>query len=180
MTTERKFAAFAKNGRQGLGISKIPKDGFCISVFLIVRQKDRPRRVLMGKLNPEASWDHFGALTPDRIEAHSHGWMLPSCHLLYGESPHDAARRVAREQLGLDDQLELSEPKVYSEVYEPKRYSGANQHWDLEFVYEAYLQSEFLNQQTPKAWRKLEFIDIDSLGRSEYARSHEDIVSRVS
>ena len=70
----------------------------------------------MGLLNPDANWDHIGALTNDRIQAHSKGWMLPSCHLLYGESPSDAATRIVTEQLGFEDvrYLALSYPKVYS------------------------------------------------------------------
>src|SRR5206468_4725043 len=66
------------------------------------------------------SWDHIGALDPSRVEAHSHGWMLPSSHLIFRESPDDAARRIAREQLELPD-LALTGPTVVSEVYTPKR-----------------------------------------------------------
>ena len=62
MTTTRKFAAFSRNGRGGLGISEIPEDDFCISAFVVIREADNRRRVLMGHLNPNADWDHIGGL----------------------------------------------------------------------------------------------------------------------
>jgi ADP-ribose pyrophosphatase YjhB (NUDIX family) len=181
MTTYRKFAAFARDGRGGLGISEVPADGFCISAFLIIRDADNPRDVLMGQINPNANWDHIGALTPDRIEAHSKGWMLPSCHLLYGESPSDAALRIAREQLGFDAEgLHLSEPRVYSEVYAPKRHPERKEHWDLQFLFEARMRrGELSGTNMPNVWRKLEFVDIDSVSKNEIARSHEDILARI-
>jgi ADP-ribose pyrophosphatase YjhB (NUDIX family) len=180
VTTTRRFAAFTRNGRDGLGISEIPKDGFCISVFLIIRQRDRPGRVLMGRINPDADWAHIGALTQDRIEAHGGGWMLPSCHLIYGESPHDAAQRIVREQLALDKELKFAEPKVHSEVYTPKRHSAAKEHWDLQFLFEGELDLEELRRmRRSDAWRRLEFVDIGALDKSEFARSHEDIIARV-
>jgi ADP-ribose pyrophosphatase YjhB (NUDIX family) len=181
VTTDRKFAAFTRNGREGLGISEIPADGFCISVFLVIRQRDRPRSILMGRINADANWDHIGALTQDRIEAHRKGWMLPSCHILYGESPNDAARRVAGEQLGLDNELNLAEPKVYSEVYAPKRHPQAKEHWDLQFMYEGELGVEELQRRKkmPNAWLTLRFVDVDTLEKTEFARSHEDIIARI-
>ncbi|HEY5574743.1 MAG TPA: NUDIX domain-containing protein [Anaerolineales bacterium] len=37
------------------------------------------------------------------------GWFLPDDYLAYGEHPHDAARRILREQVGLDtDGIALS------------------------------------------------------------------------
>lgn len=180
MPTDRKFAAFSKSGREGLGISEIPKDDFCISAFLVIREEKDRRKVLMGHLNPDEDWAHIGALTKDRIEDLSKGWMLPSCHLLYGESPQEAASRIASEQLGSDSkELNISEPKVYSEVYASKRFPEKKQHWDLEFIFEGQIEGSRMLQKNPKAWKKLEFIDIDAVNPQEIARSHEDILARV-
>ncbi|MHB1907407.1 MAG: NUDIX hydrolase [Nitrososphaerales archaeon] len=174
--TNRKFAHFTKSGRGGLGISEIPKDGFCISVFLIIRERNNPRRVLMGYINSRASWDHIGALDPERVRAHSNGWMLPSCHIIYGESPIDAAERVAREQLGVD-KIKISGPKVFSEVYAPVRHPQAKGHWDLQFLFEGKLPGSLFKKQIPNAWTRLEFVDIDK--KNKIARSHEDILARL-
>ncbi len=176
--TNRKFAAFTRNGRDGLGISEIPKDGFCISAFLIIRKLGNPRSILMGHLNPEANWAHIGALTADRIKAHS-GWMLHSCHLVYGESPLDAAQRVLREQLDIKGKFDLSGPKVFSEVYQPRRHPEAKEHWDLQFLFEGRLSSDEFRARAPSAWLKLEFIDIDEINKHEIARAHEDILARI-
>lgn len=182
MSSERTFAAFTRNTRGGLGISEIPKDGFCISVFLILEAKNDPRSVLMGYLNPDANWAHIGALTQDRIEAHSKGWMLPSSHIIFGESPNEAAKRVSSEQLGIEnfDGLCLSGPKVFSEVYSPKRHPEAKEHWDLQFLFEGNVESsDLLNDVARRAWKKLDFINIDSIDPSKISRSHEDVLLRI-
>ncbi len=135
----------------------------------------------MGRLNPQAPWNHIGALTQDRIEAHSKGWMLPSCHLLYGESPAEAIARIAREQLGFDniEQLHLSGPKVYSEVYAPKRHPESSKHWDLQFLYEGTIRSNLIDAKMLNAWTELSFVDIDQVNKNKIARSHEDILARL-
>ncbi len=180
MTTNRKFAAFANNDREGMGFSEVPAGGFCISSFLIIRDKENPRRVLMGHLEPSKDWDHIGALTKQRKEEHSKGWMLPSCHILYGESPSEAAKRIAEEQLGFSSEfLELSGPRDYSEVYGSKVNPEAKEHWDLEFVFEGKLDSKKLSDSKSEAWKDIAFVEIDRVGKNEIARSHDDILTRI-
>src|SRR6266508_4519593 len=104
MTTDRRFSRFSKSpDTAAFSTTEIPEGGVCLSAFLIVAQAGQPSRILMGHMNPEAPWDHIGALDPKRVEVHSRGWMLPSSHLIFLESPEDAARRLAREQLDLPD-----------------------------------------------------------------------------
>src|SRR5882762_5961583 len=105
MTTDRRFSRFSKS-RETAAFS--------------ITETGHPTNVLMGHMNPRAPWDHIGALDPSRVEVHSRGWMLPSSHLIFQESPGDAARRIAREQLELPD-LSFSEPMVVSEAYTPRR-----------------------------------------------------------
>src|SRR5439155_1704537 len=100
-------------------VSEIPAGGVCLSAFVIVTDTGHPTNVLMGHMNPRAPWDHIGALDPSRVEVHSRGWMLHSSHLIFQESPGDAARRIAREQLELPN-LSFSEPMVVSEAYTPR------------------------------------------------------------
>jgi len=69
--------------------SEIPSGGVCLSAFLVVQ--DETGKVLMGKIDPEAPWDHIGALDQKRVEIHSRGLMLPSSHLLIHESPQAAS-----------------------------------------------------------------------------------------
>lgn len=149
-----------------------PEGGLCLSSFLILTEGDS-QRVLMGHLNPGARWDEIGALDAERARVHSRGWMLPSSHLMVFESPQEAALRILREQLGIQ-QLELSEPKVVSEVGTPKRFPTLKWHWDLEFI----SRGRMAGGSAPKhdAWSELQFVDLSRTGRQEIARSHDEVL----
>lgn len=140
----------------------------CLSAFLVLSRTGHRNEVLLGHLNTEAPWDHIGALDPARAEVNSKGWMLPSSHLILGESPEESARRIFREQLGLAGQP-LQGPRVFSEVY------GPSNHWDLEFVFEG----ECDDLPRHAAWKELRFMDLGVVRKEEFARSHEDILAHV-
>lgn len=129
----------------------------------------------MGKIDPEAPWDHLGALDSARIQIHSKGWMLPSSHLIVHESPQSAAARIAREQLELNG-LVISEPKVISEVYPPKYFPDLNEHWDLEFISFSSCDAKTMPSRS-RAFKELRFLDPKTLKRSDISRSHEDILA---
>jgi len=183
MVTERRFTRFNRGKSTTLGSTddtplttkEIPIGGLCLSSFLIVNESIARETVVMGKLNPSAPWDHLGALDPKRIEMHSKGWMLPSSHLIVHESPQDAARRIAQEQLDLKDP-EISGPKVISEVYSPKQFPDLEKHWDIEFIFTT------VNSKIPArtlALRELKYINPAETRKSEIARSHEDILASL-
>jgi ADP-ribose pyrophosphatase YjhB (NUDIX family) len=154
-------------------LKDVPEGGLCLSSFLVISERGYRNKVLMGKLDPTAPWDQLGALDPARAEVHGKGWMLPSSHLMIFESPQGAASRILREQLELSG-VELSEPRVVSEVYTPKRFPNLPQHWDIEFIFEGELEARFLKRT--RAWKSLEFMDLEKLQRSEISRSHDDIL----
>jgi len=173
MATDRRFSRFSTSrDTAAFSITEIPAGGVCLSAFLIITEAGDPTKVLMGRMNPQAPWDHIGALDPSRVEVHSRGWMLPSSHLIFQESPGDAARRIAREQLELPA-LRLSKPEVVSEAYTPKRFPNAPTHWDIEFLFRGELPAEDLPH--PAAWRELAFVDLPRTSKAEIARSHEDV-----
>ena len=58
-----------------------------VSASVVLSKTDRPNKVLMGKINQTALWDHIGGLDSGRVERHSKEWMLPSSHLILGEDP---------------------------------------------------------------------------------------------
>src|SRR5437867_12050328 len=97
MATERKFSRFNPVARP-MTTHEIPESGFCLSAFLVIGETGHPENILMGHLDPAAPWDHVGALDPERAEANSKGWMLPSAHLMIGESPQTRSeeRRVGK------------------------------------------------------------------------------------
>ncbi|MHB8567243.1 MAG: hypothetical protein ACYC7D_12745 [Nitrososphaerales archaeon] len=179
MTTARIFCRFNRGNSLALGVpdttsltvKEIPGGGFCMSAFLVATQRNDSKKVLMGHLDPNGSWDHIGALDEQRIKLHGNRWMLPSSHLIYGESPNEAAERIAREQLGFE--LKFGNPKVVSEVYIPKNSTSGQTHWDVEFIFRFELGREELVPTA--AWKELDFIDYES-SWSDIARSHEDIL----
>ncbi len=177
MTTDRRFCRFSKSPETAsFSVTEIPDDGLCLSAFLIVTESRHPRFVLMGHMNPQAAWDHIGALDPGRVEAHRRGWMLPSSHLIFKEAPDEAARRIAREQLDLPS-LDLAAAGVFSEAYAPRRFPGHSQHWDLEFLFRAVLAERRVPE--PKAWSELRFVDTEQVSKDDIARSHEDILAHA-
>jgi hypothetical protein len=183
MTTNREFCRFNRGrsttsgtvDESPMSLKEIPPGGLCLSAFLIVR--DLSERVLMGKIDPEAPWDHLGALDPRRIELHSKGWMLPSSHLIVHESPQDAARRIAEEQLELPE-LIISEPKVVSEVYPPRYFPDLADHWDLEFLFFSSCPADKIPKKS-RAFKELSLIDPKTSKRSQIARSHGDVLSHA-
>jgi ADP-ribose pyrophosphatase YjhB (NUDIX family) len=181
MTTDRRFARSNAGKSTSSGnpdtstvtTHEIPEGGMCLSAFVVLTRTGSPNQVLIGHLNPEAMWDHIGALDPERVEVHSRGWMIPSSHLLLKEPPQEAAKRILKEQLELKG-VKLSEPAVVSEVYTPRRFPDIPSHWDLEFIFRGELSME----KTPRAfaWKELAFVDVSRTRKSEMARSHEDVL----
>jgi ADP-ribose pyrophosphatase YjhB (NUDIX family) len=175
VTTDRRFCRFSKSAETArFGMPEVPRDGLCLSAFVILTADETPTAVLMGHLNPEAPWDHLGALDPARVEAHRGGWMLPSSHLILLEAPEAAAQRVLREQLRLGPRV-LEGPRVVSEVYTPRRHAGHPEHWDLEFLFRGHLPLS--EAPTSEAWTELRFVDTRNVHRAEIARTHEDVLA---
>ena len=176
MTTDRQFCRFARpSSKLDLSVytTEIPEGGFCLSTFVIVT--DREGRVLMGHLNPDAPWDHIGALDSSRAKAHSAGWMLPSSHLMLFESPQEAAERVMKEQLGMD--IKLSGPSVVAESGTPKRFPALTTHWDFEFIF----RGEAPDGRPPahEAWTELRYVDTKLTPRQDIARSHDEVLENA-
>src|SRR3989475_13307659 len=92
--------------------------------------------------------------------------MLPSSHLMIGESPQAAAERILKEQLGLPA-LPLKGPFVFSEVYGPQN------HWDLGFIFVG--ERDQVGQHP--VLREVSFVDGNATPREEMARYHEDILA---
>ena len=156
MATTRKFTDFNLDDRGGLGMSHVPEDGFCLAAFVVLTDGKDSKKVLMGKMNSDAPWDHIGALDPERVERHKEGWTLPSCHLVLFESPDDASKRILREQLEINN-LSLDGPIVFSDVRALKRAPNAK-HWDLDFIFRGEISRDMI-PRNPDAWKELDFVD---------------------
>lgn len=179
MATERRFCRFARTKPQYEGnpvyTLEIPEGGMCLSSFLVVTEGDS-KHVLMGHLNPEAPWNHIGALDRERALAHSKGWMLPSSHLILYESPQEAAQRILREQLGMKG-VELTGPAVAAEAGTPRRFPDHPKHWDFEFIFRGRARVGSLLKN--EAWSELRFVDLAQTKREEVARSHDEVLENA-
>jgi len=155
-------------------MSEIPAGGMCLSAFVVLR--NAAGGVLLGKPNPSfPDWDNIGALNPQRIARISTRWMLPSSHLMLYESPHDAGRRILREQLDLEETpLKMN---VFNEVYDIPNV-GLKNHWDIEFVFTGEVAAATL-KRIPPQWTALEFVQPSALKAEDFARNHQDILSHL-
>ena len=170
---ERRFSRFAAGRLVSDGYWPLPEDGLCLSSFLVLSPTGRHQEVLVGRIDPGGPWNQIGAMDPERVRRNSEGWMLPSCHLRYFESPDRAARRILEEQLGLDS-VPLDRPLVISEVYRPKRHPERGLHWDLEFLYRGTLPT--VSPPRHPAWRELRFVDPSATPRESFTRSHDEVL----
>ncbi|MCI4336136.1 MAG: hypothetical protein L3K17_02935 [Thermoplasmata archaeon] len=177
MTTDRQFCRFTRGvAPAASGRSEVPEDGLCLCAFVVLASEEDPHRILLGKINPEAPWDHLGALDPGRVTAWKGLWMLPSSHLIVREDPRDAAARILTELVGLPARP-LEGPIVTSEVYPPRRHPGSGAHWDLEFIFHGTTAEAAVRPLD--AWTELAFVDTRSLRAEQMARSHEDILAHA-
>jgi len=169
----RRFSRLAEGRSSRDGYWPLPPDGLCLSSFVLLSPRGRSAEVLVGRLDPAAPWDQIGAMDPRRVQLNAEGWMIPSCHLLWFESPLDAARRVVREQLG-PLEIDLTGPEVFSERYRPRRHPERGEHWDLEFLYRGTAPPAW----TPAhpAWKELRWANPSKTPRSEFTRSHDEVL----
>ncbi len=170
---ERRFARFAEGRSSSDGYWPLPEDGLCLSSFLLLSPKGCPQEVLVGRIDPSGPWKQIGAMDPERIRQNSEGWMLPSCHLRYFESPDKAAQRILEEQLGLTS-VPFDRPLVFSEAYRPRRHPERALHWDLEFLYRGTLPTASLPRHP--AWKELRFVNPSTTPRANFTRSHDEVL----
>jgi hypothetical protein len=177
MTTERRFCRFTRTSdRNPFGLRWEEPGGFCLSTFLILSEEGHPSTVLVGRMNPNAPWDNLEGLGAERVESLRGGWVIPASHLLLRETPDGSARRILDEMLGgLEPSLEPA--RVVSEVYTPRGYPDTHNHWDISFLYRGSLKGPA--PSVPSVWNDLRYVDVRSVSRSDFARSHEELLERV-
>jgi ADP-ribose pyrophosphatase YjhB (NUDIX family) len=154
------------------GFDRAPPGGVCFSAFLFVR--NARGEVLLGKYDPrDPGWTARVGLDQARIERYSTGWTVPASHLKLGESPREAAQRVACEMLGLDLR-EVTVRSVEVEAYELDRLPG-ERHVDYIALADARHDGDVAR---PPWYVELAWHDLRALPASAYARGHEDVVAR--
>lgn len=157
------------------GFTGVPSDGMCLNVFLVLRKPDDPRRVLLGRVARDVRWEEAGALDLVRLDRIGERWMLPASQLILLEGPEEGARRVGREQLGVELRT-LPSPLVVSDSYARKGTEATDPHWDLHFIYD--LPGPAGVPASP-LWKELEYVPVTGTSKSAIARDHGDILELV-
>lgn len=173
-TAPRRFARLRPGPSTEPGYSELPKDGMCLSAFLLVHPAGAPEERILGLVDPAAPWWQLGALEPERLRRVSEDWMLPSSHLIEYETPDEAARRIATEQLEIPT-VRLLGPEVHSEAYARTGASAGERHWDLHFLYRAEWPAGRALRAGP--FRELRSFRPGELATMKLARGGSDILA---
>jgi len=92
-----------------------------------------------------------------------------------GEDPRAAAKRIAEDILQMRG-LQFSEPRVETDLYEPKRFPG-QMHYDVWFLVDARVPAG-TKVDLPSWYAELTWHDPRDLPAAEWARGHEDVAAR--
>jgi ADP-ribose pyrophosphatase YjhB (NUDIX family) len=158
--------------------SHIPKGGFCVSAFLIVR--NRRGDVLLGQPKLHKDWPEKGCLPLWRVRGvqKENGWILPASHFLMDESPRHAAARIMRDWAGISG----GRPRllgVESEIMPTDLMAGSGRqrrrlnHWALCFIYEL---RTLRPPRPPLGWAQFRFVPIRELRSIHIGRNHGDLL----
>lgn len=163
-------------GAPARGFEVVPPGGMCLSAFLFLR-RPRDGHILLGKYDARAgaAWEEKTGIDQGRLDKYAQGWTIPASHVKHGEDPRDAARRVARDVLGLRDISDVGEPKVATFSYELARLPGTS-HYDVCFLLDATAPAHDVAR--PAWYADLAWHDPRALPADAYARGHDEIVER--
>ena len=154
------------------GFRDVPPGGMCLSAFLFVCHGDG---ILLGKYAEDPRWEALAGLDAERVKVHGRGWTLPARQLKYGEDPRVAARSIGEEILQIPG-MAYGEPRVETDLYEPKRFPGAL-HYDVWFLVDA-TPPKGHTLEVPPWYAELAWHDPRAVPPEAFGRSHEDVVAR--
>ncbi len=169
---ERRFAWFSLTSPR-LGFTAAPEGGFCLSSFLVAL---RQGSILLGRFSSDPSWEHLAGLDEERVEREvkSAHWILPSSHLLIGESPDQCAKRVAEEILLLKS-YDVRYTTTLNYYEDSSRYPG-RLHWDLCFVYGLRSDEEL---KKVNHFSEMRYVSLSEVKHEEIGRGQADILETL-
>lgn len=154
----------------------VPPAGLCLSAFVLVR--NRRGDVLFGRPRPHRNWPEKGGVGVWRIREleRDNAWTLPATHLLMGEDPEHAAKRIARTWAGLSNPrprlVGVDSAQLPSSGWTGRgRWRRRVHHWAIGFVY------ELRASRTPRldpGWSELRFFPRAQLRSLRIGREHRD------
>jgi ADP-ribose pyrophosphatase YjhB (NUDIX family) len=157
----------------------VPAGGLCISAFVFVRNGRGD--VLFGRPKPHRDWPEKGGTALWRIRelARAGEWVLPATHLIIGEDPFRAAKRIARTWADLPN----AKPRLVaidSSQFPLGRSVGSGRrrrrvyHWVINFVYEV---STARRPRGAPGWSELKFVPTAQFRSLKIGRGHRDLLA---
>lgn len=141
-----------------------PSSGTCLSAFVLVKKEDK---VLLGKIAQPQLWIERWAFPPNIVKRPDvFRWLIPACHLRYGEHPDGAAKRI------MEEMLQLSSYSL--RFVECQSHLSESGHWDICFIYEAHTDQEI---ETPAWYSDLTFKSPKEMKAEDFGRHHDDILN---
>ncbi len=158
----------------------VPPGGTCLSSFVILTTGPD---VLVGKMARPEVWVERFFVGPKWAPTYhqSKKYMLPASHLMWYESPLEAAERSVKEQtllpLGKDD---LKFLEVQSHLSGDPESATEPPHWDICFVYEGKVPKSIAKKlKQPEWFDDFGFVKRSKLKPEDFTRGHGDILERA-
>src|SRR3989442_5168127 len=115
----------------------------------------------------------LAGMDEERRRLHGQGWTIPASQLKYGEEPRAAARRIGEEILQIRG-MTYSEPRVETDLYEPRRFPG-RVHYDIWFLVDG-TPPKGRSLKTPPWYAELAPRDPKTPPAAGYSRGPEGVV----
>jgi ADP-ribose pyrophosphatase YjhB (NUDIX family) len=158
----------------------VPAGSVCLSTFVVARNG---KGILAGRMDKLDIWlaRFFMSEKGGPSYLASGKFLLPASHIMWYESPLDAAVRILEEQTLLSvpkERFKLADVQSHLRPV-PSNPSGPP-HWDICFVYTTDLpDSEAKKLQQPEWFKDLGFKPESELGVEDFTRGHGDILEEA-
>lgn len=169
----RRWARFGPDDVHQL--NHTPRAGVCISAFVIAR---RGRSILLGKPKAGDPWPEKGGYPKWRaMKLEEDGaWLLPATHLMMGEGPDKAAKRIARDWAGLNRTPKFVMIQSHLRPARTLSPKAKDNHWDICVIYT--LRSDGRVKLKPW-WSEMRFVTPSKIRKMNLGRGHGDILKEA-
>ncbi|HEX9710505.1 MAG TPA: hypothetical protein VGB42_11155 [Candidatus Thermoplasmatota archaeon] len=138
----------------------------CLSTYIVSEAGDG---LLVGRRANDPRWEQLDHAHPVDPQVGTTLWVLPATHLLVGETPSQAAKRVAKDQL-LAPWLQLEDGGTFAHL---RPSVEGDPHWELAFVFE----TELTVSKAPPWFTELRGLQRRYLRYESFAAGHGDIAA---
>ena len=155
----------------------VPIGGVCLSAFIVASKNGS---ILLGRPKAGQAWPEMGG---ERLSGaveleRTNTWILPATHLLIGENPDDASKRISKEFTGLRGNPKFA--MIQSHTRPAKiwwKHVGDAVHWYLCFVYE--LKIDGVPNKLKPWWKEMQLFTSKEIHSLNIGRGHWDILEEA-